>query len=426
MNSSNLDSWLERLETIHPRAMDLGLERVASVADKLNLLPPGCPVVTVAGTNGKGSCVAVMEAMLTAQGQMPGAAVSPHLLRFNERIRIAGQPAVDEEIVDAFEAIEAARGSVTLTYFEFGLLASLLIFRQRGADTILLEVGLGGRLDAANIVDPDVAVITTIALDHQQWLGDTRDAISREKAGILRPGIPAVIADPDPPAALKACVDTLGARAVYLGSDFTIEETESEWSAALRRPDGGLRSLPAVIRGALLPINIAAGLQAILLLGETFEDSVVQAVVPGLQPGGRREQRSIQGRNYLLDVAHNPSAAGALGQFLEQHPVAGRTMALFSAMADKDIRAIIRACQGVFDGWYLADQPTVARAASAAVIRELLLEEAEAVLGSFESVDRAVAAAGAALSAGDRLVVFGSFHTVAAALSELDNHPGNH
>lgn len=426
MNNSTLDSWLERLETIHPQAMDLGLQRVAGVAHDLKLLPPDCPVVTVAGTNGKGSCVAVMESMLTQAGKTPGAAVSPHLRRFNERIRIAGEPAGDEEIIAAFEAIEAARGAVTLTYFEFGMLASLLVFRQRGVDVMLLEVGLGGRLDAANIVDPDVAVITSIAMDHQQWLGDTRDAISREKAGILRPGIPAVIADPDPPVALKDCVDAQAARAVYLGSDFTVAETAGEWSATLRRPDGGALKLSAMPQGPLLPVNVAAGLQALLLLGETFEESAAQTAIRGLQPGGRRERRRVQGREYLLDVAHNPAAAEALCRYLGQNPVGGRTLAVFSAMADKDIRAIIRACHGAFDGWYLADQAGVARAASAEAIRELLLEQAEPVMASCNSVESAVAEAAATLAAADRLVVFGSFHTVAAALSELDNHSGNH
>ncbi len=421
MSRRPLDAWLTRLETLHPRAMDLGLDRVSAVAARLELIPPAAPVITVAGTNGKGSCIAAMEAVLIAAGHRPGASVSPHLHRFNERIRVGGQPVHDHEITAAFQRIDTARGDISLTYFEFALLASLLVFAARAVDILLLEVGLGGRLDAVNIVDPDVAVITSIALDHQAWLGDTRDAISREKAGILRDGIPAVIADPDPPAALVDCVRERRADAVFIGRDFFVGEGDGVWTGRLRRLQGGQRCLPALPSGPLLPANIAAGLQALLLLGHDFPDATLEATLPALQPGGRRERRSPAGREILLDVAHNPAAAQALADHLRSNPVPGRNLALFSAMADKDIRAIIRACAGVFDGWIVAGQPELARAATTDSIVAQLTATDERLLAVSDTVAEGMVAAGSLAGDADRLVVFGSFHTVAAALAILDD-----
>ena len=212
MSNASLEQWLQRLETIHPTEVELGLTRIATVARALQLLPVPQPVITVAGTNGKGSTVAVLEALLKASGYRTGVFTSPHLLRFNERIRVDGDEAPDAEIIDAFVAIDAARGDVSLTYFEFAALAALLVFRARGVDIVVLEVGLGGRLDAVNIVDPSVAVITSIDLDHQGWLGESRGEIAREKAGILRHAVPAVIADPNPPPELLHCITKVGAR----------------------------------------------------------------------------------------------------------------------------------------------------------------------------------------------------------------------
>jgi dihydrofolate synthase/folylpolyglutamate synthase len=418
MASDSLELWLRRLEELHPRSMDLGLDRVGAVAHRLELLPPACPVITVAGTNGKGTCIATMESLLGVLGKTAGAAVSPHLLRFNERIRVSGLEVDDSEIIGAFEAIDSARREISLTYFEFAMLAALLVFRQRNVDVALLEVGLGGRLDAANIVDPSVAVITSIALDHQEWLGDTRGAISVEKAGILRAGIPAVIADADPPPELESSVAVSQAVGVYLGRDFLVRVSGGHWQASLLGQDGRTRELPALPAGALLPNNVAAGLQALLLLGEEFDDNQLRAALAGLQPGGRRELRAYGGREYLLDVAHNPAAVGALCEFLRANPARGRTIGLFSAMADKDIHAMILACEGCFDGWLLADQPGLARAAPAADIAAILRSEGENVLGIHADIQHAVQFAETGLSTDDRLVIFGSFHTVAAAISQ--------
>lgn len=236
MSNRSLEDWLQWLERIHPREIELGLERVLQVAKQLQLVPLSVPVITVAGTNGKGSTVAVMEALLNAAGKRTGAYTSPHFLHFNERIRVAATDVEDSDIIAAFTAIEEARGDIALTYFEYATLAALWVFRSQQVDVVLLEVGLGGRLDAVNIVDATVAVITSIALDHQDWLGNTRGVIAVEKAGILRSGAAAVIADPDPPAELLACVESSGSQPVFrLGQEFEAACSDSGWRAQIGR-----------------------------------------------------------------------------------------------------------------------------------------------------------------------------------------------
>lgn len=289
MNKPTPEQWLQHLEGIHPTAIELGLERVSAVARKLELLPIAAPVVTVAGTNGKGSAVAVLEALLTERGRVTGTFTSPHLLRFNERIRVAAAEVSDAEIVTAFEAIEDARDGIKLTYFEFATLAALLVFRARQPDVVILEVGLGGRLDSVNIVDATVAVITGIDLDHQGWLGHTRSEIALEKAGILRRGKPLVIADPEPPAELMACAASRGAAPVLaLGRDFSVADGAGEWQGTLLRADRRPRRLPRQARGPLLPANICAALQAALLLGENFTDAEMDRALAAATPRGRR------------------------------------------------------------------------------------------------------------------------------------------
>ncbi len=424
MSSDPLGQWLSRLERLHPREIELGLERVGEVADRLGLRKPESRVITVAGTNGKGSVVAVMEAVLTAAGYRPGASTSPHLLRFNERIRIAGREMSDADIVDAFAEIDAARGEISLTYFEFNMLAALFLFRRHRAGPLLLEVGLGGRLDAANIIDPDVAVITAIDLDHQAWLGDTRDAIAREKAGILRPGIPAVIADPDPPAALLAALSEQGCRTQRLGHAFLTRGAGPDWTAVLQNPDGSPLTLSGLPAGPLLQANVAAALQALLTLGVRLDPTPVRDALAGLTLRGRRESVRRHGGECLLDVAHNPAAAAALRDYLRERPVSGRTRGLFAPMGDKDIGGILDACADCFDGWYLADQPGVARASRAADTAALLRRRGCGMINQSVSVAEAFRLADAELQPGDRLVVFGSFLPVAEVMSLLDRERG--
>lgn len=421
MNNASLEQWLQRLETIHPTKVDLGLGRIATVANTLHLLPVPQPVVTVAGTNGKGSTVAVLEALLNASGYRTGAFTSPHLLRFNERIRIAGDVASDAEIISAFVAIDDARGDVSLTYFEFSALAALLVFKARGVDVVVLEVGLGGRLDAVNIVDPAVAVITSIDLDHQEWLGESRGEIAREKAGILRHAVPVVIADPNPPAELLHCITKVGARpALFLGKEFTLASEHGQWQAVLQDVEGRPRRLAPQRCGPMLPENICAAIQAALLLGINLSDEMISHTLEHAAPLGRRQSRQIMGRDYVLDVAHNPAAVRKLLEHLRATPCAGKTIGLFSVMSDKDVKSMVAAAVGHFDAWFLADQPDNKRAARAADIAAMLGAAGESMISISENLRQAFQRAQSSAMEGDRLVVFGSFTTVAAMLPLLD------
>jgi len=421
MSKPALEQWLQRLESIHPKEIELGLGRVSEVAAELQLLPLEQPVVTVAGTNGKGSTVAVLEALLHERGRTTGVFTSPHLLRFNERIRVAGTEVSDGEIVTAFEAVEGARGEISLTYFEFATLAALLVFQARQPDIVILEVGLGGRLDSVNIVDPQVAVITSVDLDHQAWLGQTRGEIAVEKAGIVRRARPLVIADPAPPEELLACAVRAGAEPVLaLGRDFTVTGRAGEWQGTLWQAGGPPRQLPWQTSGSLLPVNICAALQVALLLGEDFTEVELDRALATAPPRGRREWWCSRGREYVLDVAHNPAAVNKLLDFINVTPCKRRTIALFSAMADKDLRAMIQAAAGTFEAWFLADQPDNARAATAADVAALLREEGEHTISVSKNIRQALRRAQRVLAEGDRLVVFGSFYTVAGVLPQLD------
>jgi dihydrofolate synthase/folylpolyglutamate synthase len=421
MNKTSLTQWLQRLETVHPMEIDLGLERVLTVAHTLQLLPLKQPVVTVAGTNGKGSTVAVMEALISEAGYRVGVFTSPHLLRFNERIRVAGVDASDAEIVHAFDLIDQARGAISLTYFEFAALAALLIFEASELDYVVLEVGLGGRLDAVNIVDASVAVITSIDLDHQGWLGNSRGEISREKAGILRRGCPVVIADANPPPELLDCVvDAAASPALYLGREFSVAAVDGQWQAQVQMPDGASRALSVVTNGSLLPENIGAAVQASLLLGIEFSNGCLAGALSKVSAVGRRDVRQVAGRDYVLDVAHNPASVSKLLEFLNATPCNGKRICIFSVMTDKDISSIIKATAGHFDAWFLGDQPGNTRAAGAAEIAALLDDRGQTMVSISKNLRQALRRAQSIAGEGDRLVVFGSFYTVAAVLPLLD------
>ncbi|MEH6567790.1 MAG: bifunctional tetrahydrofolate synthase/dihydrofolate synthase [Halioglobus sp.] len=424
MSKASLAQWLERLETLHPREIDLGLERVSSVALKMNLLPATVPVITVAGTNGKGSTCAVLEAVLMQCGRVVGVSSSPHFLRFNERIRVAGSEVPDELIIAAFEQIEIAREDISLTYFEFATLAALWVFRERAVDVMVLEVGLGGRLDAANIVDATVAIVTSIALDHQDWLGDTREQIAVEKAGIFRAGQPAVIADPVPPQSLLARANELGVAAHALDRDFFVSEHNTGWTATLLNVDGSERKLPLDLAKPLLPVNIASALQALLLLGEAFSDEQLLDALEGIKLRGRLEHLEIGGRHYLLDVAHNLASVDKLLKNIDSSYCNGKTISLFSIMSDKDVRAVVQACSGYFSAWFLGDQPGNTRAMGAAELAQILREEGNQMISVSKNIRQAFRRAQTVMAEGDRLVVFGSFFTVAAVLPLLEKDAG--
>lgn len=424
MNKQSLAQWLQYLETLHPSEMELGLERVARVAEALDLKKPQVPVLTVAGTNGKGTTVGVMEALLRGSGYRVGAFTSPHFLRFNERIRVSGEEASDEEIVAAFEAIEAARGDTSLTYFEFANLAALAVFRDREVDYILLEVGLGGRLDSANMVDSDVALISSIALDHQEWLGDSRGAIAKEKAGIMRPGRPVLIADPEPPPELRACAQETGAGPVYcLGAEFSCSGAADNWQGSISTGSGRL-SLKAMQTPSLLPQNVVAAAQAVSLLGIEFSQQQLQQAAEECIGPGRLQRLQIAGKHYLLDVAHNPAAVHKLLQNITATPCNGRTIALFSAMKDKAVAEMLAACEGRFDAWFLGDQDANPRAMPAEQLAGLLRAQGERMISVSDNLRQAFRRAQSLLDRDDLLVVFGSFFTVAAVMPQLDKDRG--
>jgi dihydrofolate synthase/folylpolyglutamate synthase len=350
---ASLTEWLERLERLHPRPIDLGLERVEAVRARLG---PALtmPLFVVGGTNGKGSVCGLLEAMLRSAGYRTGLYTSPHLLRYNERVRIDGTEADDAALVDAFERIERARADISLTYFEFGTLAAALLFADARLDAAVLEVGLGGRLDAVNVFDADCAVVTSVALDHVQFLGPTREAIGREKAGIFRPGRPAVCADPDPPASLVAHAQACGARLVQIGRDFGYGEGRMQWR--YWGPAGKRAGLPyPALRGAHQLANAAAALAALDQLHERLPVHMqsIRAGLTSVSVPGRFQV--LPGRPaVILDVAHNAHAAQALARTLGSHGRHARTLAVFAMLADKDIGAVIDAVKDRIDLWHVA------------------------------------------------------------------------
>jgi len=424
---ATVDAWLAYLETLHPKAIALGLDRVRAVAVRLGAAIT-CPVITVTGTNGKGSTCAMLEAILRTAGYRVGLYTSPHLLRYHERVRIVGADATDAQLLAAFNAIEDARLDaldaqgmpVALTYFEFGTLAALWLFAQAGLDVLVLEVGLGGRLDAVNIVDADVAVMTSIDIDHVDYLGSTREAIGREKAGIFRPGCPAVCGDPNPPASVVAAAAAIGAPLLVAGREFAATAEGTQWR--YRGPRGERFGLPfPALRGAYQLGNAATVLTVLALLherlpvsGGALREGLLTVVLPG-------RFEVLPGRpTIVLDVAHNPHAAcalaGALGD-MGYHP---ETIAVCGMLADKDIAGVIAAIRPRVDRWMVATVPGP-RGAQAAHLSEVLVGAGveRSAVRTFDAIGDAFAAARAQAGEADRIVVFGSFLTVAAAKSAL-------
>lgn len=410
-----LGDWLELQQRAHPLSIDLGLERVSRVARALGVDRPSVPTFTVGGTNGKGSTVALLDSMLRAAGVVTGAFASPHLVRYNERIRVGGSEVSDDEIVEAFEAIERARGDTTLTYFEFSTLAALLVFRDRGVAARVLEVGLGGRLDATNLVDPDVAVLCSVGADHHEWLGPTLEDIGREKAGIFRRGRPAVLGTPALPTSVFAEIERIGAVAKLARRDFDWEIHGERWNWRSARRT--LTDLPRpALAGATQFANAATAIAA--LEASTLAVSR-EAVARGL------EQVRLAGRfqivpgevEWILDVAHNAPAAAELARELAARPIPGRTLAVAGFLDDKDVASIGRVLRDQVDGWVLTTLPPP-RGLDAGRVQERLGLGA-APLAACGAVSQACARARALARPGDRIVVFGSFHVVGPALEWL-------
>ncbi|WMJ68009.1 bifunctional tetrahydrofolate synthase/dihydrofolate synthase [Stenotrophomonas sp. 24(2023)] len=416
---TTLADWLTYIERQHPATIDMGLDRVHAVATALGLGQPARHTITVGGTNGKGSTVAFIEAIGRAAGWKVGAYTSPHLLRYNERVRIDGQEVDDATLVAAFQAVDAARGETTLTYFEYGTLAALYLFARAGLDLAVLEVGLGGRLDAVNIVDPDVAVITTVDIDHAEWLGNDREEIGAEKAGIIRGWKPVILGETDPPSSVLRRAYLLGANAIRGGSDYFYEPIDAQrW----RWRDVGLRmELPVpALAGPIQLANAGAAIAALRALDRPMPRAAWAAGVASARIAGRMQAFEREGVQVRVDVGHNPQAATQLARSLRAEAVPGRTLAVYAALQDKDAVGVVQALQEVVAHWALAGLEGP-RAQNAADLAQRLAGTDAASGTQYPDVEQALAATLAQARPGDRVLVFGSFHTAAAALQWLQS-----
>jgi dihydrofolate synthase/folylpolyglutamate synthase len=438
----SLDAWLAYIEGLHHRPIDLGLERVRKVAERLGLAASLTAVrIVVAGTNGKGSTCAMLEGIYRAAGYRVGRYGSPHLVRFNERAWIDGQPAQDAQLVERLAAVEQARADTTLTYFEFSTLAVLSLFAQSRLDIVILEVGLGGRLDAVNIVDADCAVVTTIDLDHTDLLGTTREQIGLEKAHIFRSGRPAICVDPDPPPSLLEYARRIGAALRCLGADFEVQilalaQGQRQWTYRSAQPQGSRMALPwPALRGTHQLRNAAGALAVVEALASRcpVDQQAVRLGLASVQLAGRFQV--VPGRPcIILDVAHNPHAARALAQALREHggtdpdapaaadapPRIQRTLAVFGMLRDKDAKAVVRALAGAVDHWYLATTGGERGLDAGRLGQNAFCATALAPYQEHANVGLAMDAALGDASADDRIVVFGSFVIVAEALRWLE------
>lgn len=419
-NPTTLPAWLALLESRHAETViNMGLDRVLAVKERLNL-SFSCPVIMVAGTNGKGSTCAMLESILMRAGYKVGLYIKPHFLDFNERARVNGELASDEVLVAAFNAVEAVRGDTMLTYFEFTTLAIMHLLSGAGMDVVILEVGLGGRLDAVNIVDADVSIVTSVDIDHTDYLGDTREAIGFEKAGIFRAGRTAICSDPVPPQSLIDHAAAIGADLWLMGRDFNYSGDKQQWNYGGRSQRRNSLAYPS-LRGANQILNASAALAALEALklelpvgAQEVRTGLVTVELPG-------RFQVLPGRpTVILDVAHNPHAASALNQNLGNMGFHPYTYAVFGSMHDKDIDGVIAAMSEHVDHWCLTTLPSP-RAASAselaAKVQIVQADKAERTINIFEDPASAYANAISQAGENDRIVVFGSFLTVAGVMA---------
>jgi dihydrofolate synthase/folylpolyglutamate synthase len=424
-----LQDWLSWQESLHLTEIDLGLERIGAVANQLDILKPEFPVIIVAGTNGKGSTVAFLDEILRAQGYKTGAYTSPHLIHYNERILLSGLQASDADIIEAFEKIDAARffedergvtQETSLTYFEFSTLAAMLCFSKQKVDVAIIEVGLGGRLDAANLWDTSVAIITSIGIDHIDWLGDDRELIAVEKSGIMRKSTPVVCGDPNPPISIKAEADRIGARLIQIGADFKyeiIDQNNWEWSNLGR---SYLLAKPAMAGD--FQLNNAATAIAALEAIQKLLPVTIDAMNEGLK------RASVTGRmqiihdspQWLLDVAHNPHAARQLAHYIHSHPVSGKTYALFSMLKGKDIKQVLELMDQNIDEWHIVGLDS-ARGLAIDELKQLFNERnIKTSVITHRSFKAACESLKNITKVEDRVVAFGSFLVVSAVLDSCN------
>ncbi|WP_040262222.1 bifunctional tetrahydrofolate synthase/dihydrofolate synthase [Pseudomonas massiliensis] len=424
MKPRSLADWLTYLEQLHPVAIDMGLERSRKVLDRLQLGPLAARVITVTGTNGKGSTCAFLASLLARQGLRVGVYSSPHLIRYNERVRLDGREASDAQLCAAFEVVEAARGDTTLTYFEMGTLAAFWLFASANLDAVVLEVGLGGRLDTVNLIDADLALVTSIGIDHAEWLGDTRESVAFEKAGILRPGRPALCGDPSPPQPLVDVAQAKGCPLLVRGVAFDLTMGDAAWQWRGQGTDGQALALSDLPLLDLPMENAALALQAFALLALPWRQAEIVQALLATRVTGRLDRRCIDWRGkplrLLLDVGHNPHAAQYLSRRLAGGAAPANRHAVFGLLADKDLPGVVEPLLPCLGDWAVAPLPSPrSRPASE-------LDSALANLGarvtSHGSVEDALAYQCEQAGAHDEILVFGSFYCVADALQWLERH----
>ncbi len=418
-----LDEWLQWQESLHSSEIELGLDRVREVLDRLELKTRSFKLITVAGTNGKGSSVAMFESIFLAAGYRVGTYSSPHLFTYNERIRLNGDVVTDDMICHAFDRVDQARKLTSLTYFEFGTLAAIDIFYRTELDVVILEVGLGGRLDATNVLDTDVALVTTIGIDHVDWLGHDREAIGFEKAGIFRSGQPAICGDLNPPVSLLSYAESIGAPLYRLGVDFKFSDRVEDWcwQGEKTRFDG--LPLPN-LKGAFQKQNAAAVLMVLEQLSPDLKmthEAISQGLLQVELKGRMQVVPSESGAQQIFDVAHNPQAARTLAETLQSDVQKGKTFAVVAMLRDKDVAGVIQELEFVVDYWHVAGLD-VARGLTSSELRNIFDDVGvNKPITEYESVQAAHQAALSIAKPQDRIIVFGSFYTVARVLGRSNN-----
>lgn len=412
----SLEEWLAWQEKLHFTAIELGLDRCRKVADKMHLLPPSYFVVSIAGTNGKGSCAVMLENILKESGYKVGLYTSPHLLRYNERISLSGQEVSDTMLCNSFTRIDKARGSISLTYFEFGTLAAMDIFQKNDVDIAIMEVGMGGRLDAVNMLDANVALISTIDIDHEKWLGNDRESIGMEKSGIFRSMRPAICADPKPPQSIYETANLVGANLLISGIDFKHEISDNSWS--WQSGDMQYQNLPIPGQHSYQVENASGVLVVLQKIADHFpveQEAVVKGMKNFRLPG---RFQVVPGEIPLIfDVAHNRQSASILAANLSKLPGTGNTVLVLGMLKDKNHAAFMKELAPYIDNWYLATQDDSRGANSrdlAAILRTI---NSDAVISEFDDLGSALKCARSVTGIGDRLIITGSFVIVGAALN---------